>query len=425
MSAAAHLRRGWCPGALRPMRTGDGLLARIRISGGRLSLDHAEAIAQCAARFGNGLIEISSRANLQLRGIRDADLAALQARLADLGLLDADEATESLRNIVASPTADLDEGAILDPAPIVAALDALLSSDRALRGLPAKFGFVVDGGGALPLGDVEADIRFAAIETTGGAAFEISLAGDETIAARIAPSGLAAAARGLALAFLREAALAAPDARRMRHLVRVLGAAALFARAGLTAAAPVGARRRVAPDAWLGVHRYGATFCVGAAPSLGRIHATDLALLARESRGLGAANVRLTPWRGCIVTGLAADAASTLAASLERAGFTVNPADPLLAIVACSGAPACVNATRDVRADALALARDAPAGRGIVLHISGCTKGCARSTPTPLTLVAREDAYDLVHAGKASDAPSRRGLSLQDVATILIDMRGG
>ena len=425
MSALANLRRGWCPGALRPMLTGDGLLARVRVRLGRLSLDQAEAIAECAARLGNGIVEITARANLQLRGIRDADLGALQQRLDDLGLLDANEASESRRNIVASPIADLDESAILDPAPFVAALEARLAGDPALRRLPAKFNFAVDGGGALPLGDVEADIRFTAVGIASGAAFEIALAGDDRFAARCAPQDLAATASALARAFLREASLAGPDVGRMRHLTGKIGAAAIFARAELPSAAPLAAARQpMAPSAYLGAHRQGARFRVGAAPSLGRLRADDLALLARASRRLGARDIRLTPWRACLVTGLAADAARSLAALLDDAGFITDPANPLLAIVACSGAPACANAARDVQADALALSAKVAAGRGVVLHVSGCPKGCARSAPAPFTLVARANGYDLVIDGKAGGAPARQGLSLDEIALALARGQG-
>src|ERR1700677_991207 len=108
MSAPAALRKGWCPGALAPMQTGDGLLVRIRVPSGRLDLDRLAAIADCAGLFGNGIIEISSRANLQWRGVGEAALPALQRRLDELGLLDADAAGEGVRNIVASPISDMD-----------------------------------------------------------------------------------------------------------------------------------------------------------------------------------------------------------------------------------------------------------------------------------------------------------------------------
>ena len=34
MTATTHLRKGWCPGALRPMQSGDGLLLRVQAEGG-------------------------------------------------------------------------------------------------------------------------------------------------------------------------------------------------------------------------------------------------------------------------------------------------------------------------------------------------------------------------------------------------------
>ena len=62
--------KGWCPSALRPMQSGDGFVVRIRPHGGRLSAEQAEGIADLAERHGNGLIDLTGRANLQIRGVR-------------------------------------------------------------------------------------------------------------------------------------------------------------------------------------------------------------------------------------------------------------------------------------------------------------------------------------------------------------------
>ena len=95
--------KGWCPGAWRPMPSGDGLIVRIRPHGGRLSSAQATGLAELSDRFGNGLIDLTSRANLQLRGISDHGHEPLIRGLAQLDLLDADAGAESRRNVVVTP----------------------------------------------------------------------------------------------------------------------------------------------------------------------------------------------------------------------------------------------------------------------------------------------------------------------------------
>ena len=179
MNAIPPRRKGWCPGALQPMETGDGLLARVRASGGRLSLDQAAAIAESALACGNGSIGLSARANLQIRGVSERTLPDLRARLSAAGLLDADPEIERLRNIVASPLSDIDPEAAFDLAPAVASLEGRLAEDSSLGPLPAKFSSVLDARGRLPLAEVDADVRFEATPEDGEPSFAVFLGGDE------------------------------------------------------------------------------------------------------------------------------------------------------------------------------------------------------------------------------------------------------
>jgi precorrin-3B synthase len=456
--SAPSLVKGWCPTALRPMPTGDGLLVRIRLGCGRLSLDRARAIADCAARFGNGAIEISARANLQLRGISESGLPDLQMRLDELGLLDPREAMQGLPNIVASPISDIDPTAVIDVAPIVARLEHSLppcggglgrgvalshptgaksvlptghrdppprpsptggeGEEGARSGLlPPKFSFLVDGGGVLALGDVEADVRFEAFHGGEDTYCAVTLAGARDVAAQCRPDGVPEAAAALARAFLREASHR--GVRRMRDLVAQCGAAAVFAAADLALSAPSPLRRKASQRDFLGVHVFGASTCIGAAPSLGRLTADDLRTLAQEAARCSAVDIRVTPWRALIVTGLDQARADDLAAALAQRGFILDPADPRLAIVACAGAPGCANAARAVQADALDLTPLIGVADGIVLHVSGCEKGCAHAKPAPLTLIARASGYDLVVNGKASDKPAREMISAGTIASVL------
>ena len=98
--------------------------------------------------------------------------------------------------------------------------------------------------------------------------------------------------------------------------------------------------------------------------------------------------------------------------------------DPRLNVAACPGKPACARGTVSPREDALLLGRVAQglclSSPGLIgLHISGCAKGCARSTATKATLVGRNGRYDLVIDGTADDPPMREGLTLEEAKIAL------
>jgi precorrin-3B synthase len=206
----------------------------------------------------------------------------------------------------------------------------------------------------------------------------------------------------------------------MRERVARSGAAAVFAAAGLAPfAPPAPLRRRVSLRDFLGVHAFGASYGVGAAPSLGRMTAESLRMLSQQARRCSAGDIRLTPWRAFIVAGLDRAAAENLVLALTRQGFILDPVDPRLAVVACSGAPACANAARPVQAEALEFASSIVPGHGIVLHVSGCEKGCAHAKAAPFTLIARKEGYALVVNGKASDKPACELLSIGEIAPLL------
>ena len=139
MSAPTFQVQGWCPGALRPMMSGDGLVVRLRAAAGRLSPRQAAGIAAASRTHGNGLIDLSARGNLQLRGVTAASHGPLITDLRALDLIDADAAEEARRNILVTPFAD----AVTD-----ALAMRLAATLPAMPPLPGKFGFVVDTGAA-------------------------------------------------------------------------------------------------------------------------------------------------------------------------------------------------------------------------------------------------------------------------------------
>jgi precorrin-3B synthase len=399
-----ELRKGWCPGARRPMQAKDGLLVRLRISGGVVSAATLRGLAQAGRTHGSGLFDLSARANLQLRGVRGESLPLLIETLEDLGLLDDNAAAETIHNVLVSPLAGLDGR--IDAQSAAKALEAALAASKDLHALPGKFGFLIDDGSALSLGSVPADIRF---DWTGGQQpFAIGIGGHANEALFLGLCGgddIPGIALRLARAFLRLRSHMAEPPRRMRGLMASCGAAAIAALAGLRLGPPrkSGAIEEPCP---VGLLRFNERCCFGVGAAFGRLDANMLDAVARGGEIFSTGEIRFTPWRALILPHVQEQQAGAMGAYFTTHGFIVDPEDARLAIAACGGASTCECGTTDTRSDALALMFFARRFRktGVALHVSGCAKGCARQAATPFTLIAHAGRYDLVVDGSARDA---------------------
>ena len=400
--------KGWCPGAYATMASNDGLLIRAKIVGARIDAAQLAAVAAISADCGNGLVDLSQRAQLQIRGVNAATLPDALRRLGAANLLPRDAAAERVTNIIAAPLSD-------DANAMARELADAIQADHALRALPAKFLFAIDGG-TLPLSNIEADIRLSTAQLNNVA---ISVAGADDLAVIVDRTEAVATALELARAFvtLRNGAF---ELRRMGRLVKALGAARLFSEAGLVAA--LSRRPDSAPRPFLGAQEAGRLYFAGVAAPSGRWRASELEALAALAASQAGGELRLTPWRAILILAPSADAARSIVAAARARDLIVSHDDPRLAVVACPGAPECPQARGDTRG---ALARLAPlaqklAGKdGVGLHISGCAKGCARPGGAPVTLIADGGRFDLVDQGGASDAPQSTGLDIDAVESAL------
>lgn len=372
--------RGRCPGALRPMRSGDGLLVRLRPPSGRLDAAQAMAVCEAALAHGSGILDLTARGNLQLRGVSEAGHGPLLEALEALGLLDPDPVLEARRNILVTPFREEGDATSRLAGELACRLGELPE-------LPEKFGFAVDAGAAPLLAGAPADIRI-----------ERGLAG-----------GLVVRAEGAARGMPAEAGDAVDAAIALARWFSASGGAAAGRMARHLASTPLPATMRQVPPAPAapppapGPHEAG--LLCGAA--FGRIEAADLAALVERS---GAAGLRTTPWRLLLLEGVPRPGSRMP----DTTPFITAPGDPLLMVDACPGAPFCAAATVGTHEAARALAGRLP-GR---LHVSGCAKGCARPAPADIVLVGREGRFDLVRGGLPWDAPQRRNLAPADLPNL-------
>ncbi|HET6236400.1 MAG TPA: precorrin-3B synthase [Acetobacteraceae bacterium] len=418
--------KGWCPGALRPMESGDGLIVRLKISSGIVDAGLATHIARWSRRWGNGQIDLTGRANLQLRGLSVQHLAELHDAMADWHLLDHSAAAEAVRNVISSPLAGLDPTAVLDVRPIVSALEQRLATDTALHELPGKFGFAIDDGGRLGLEGVPGDVRFDAHFGADGPEFTVCLDGaslplcpDAPGLGPCGPDVVADVAAALAGVFLDARKGGQISIRRMGDLVALWGVEAIGQRAGLAhAGSPRAAGRPADPSMLLGTHRLGSAAYLGVGLPFGRIVAEDLGALAAAVIVNGGGEIRLTPWRAILVPVPSILLAHAVSRAVATSTFILDPHDPRRRIAACPGAPSCAHGTTPVHLDAARLAVELAGATGShqILHVSGCEKGCAHPKPASITLVARHGRYDLVRNGVPSDAPALRELTVDQAA---------
>ena len=360
--------KGWCPGAYRPMQSGDGLIVRVRPVLARLTAEQALGLCDAALRHGSGIIDLTSRANLQLRGVTAGSLDPLIADLDELGLLDADPGLEGRRNLLVQPL--WTAGDLTDRLTRV-----LLARLADLPNLPAKMGIAVDAGPAPVLSQHSADFRFE--RTADG---HLVLRADGSPTGQLVTEA-EAIDRLIPLAHWFTETGGAVAGRMSRHLEVTL----LPPEFTGTAPAPSAALPEPGPTA-LGP-AYGVAF--------GQIEA---AALSRLLTATGATALRVSPNRLLILEG---------GRQVETSDFIADPADPLRRVEACPGAPFCPSSSVETRQLARRLA---PLVRG-TLHVSGCAKGCAHAATADVALVGRGGAFDLVRNGAAWDAPVASGLA--------------
>ncbi|WP_237165151.1 precorrin-3B synthase [Pandoraea vervacti] len=439
------------------MDSRDGGLCRVKLPGGKLSATQAVAIADAAEAFASGTIELTNRANLQLRGVQpraQTDLSLTQRLLEDglgprmlhampgendLGRI---AVADDVRNLMLSATAGVDAGALYDTRTLADAILARLENEPCFAALSPKFSILLDGGEHLAALDHPHDVWLSSMCAAGAAQpkFVFGFAGHPTTTA----GGALAAVRAEDIpAFVHSVLctfvdLATADDKRMRDLLRVHCASGVAERAAAMAGvtlyrdAAVSAWRRTPADA---LRRFGAwaqrdgsdgsdgsddgsggrggrggLWHVGAQAPLGRIDATTLRALARLADAHASGTLRITPWQGVMFTDVPTHAVRPLEQALDALGMIRSPETPLGRLIACAGATGCAKALSDTKTDARELA--ARLHQSVEAHLSGCARSCAAAHCAPWTLLAvgpgRYDLYRQTAPDTAQPTPGHR-----------------
>ncbi|WP_208641620.1 precorrin-3B synthase [Streptomyces africanus] len=378
-TAVSRDRGDACPGTLRLHAADDGALARVRVPGGVLTVRQAEALADAAERLGDGDLHLTSRGNVQLRGLDDGCGGELAGLLDAAGLLPS-RGHERVRNVVASPLSGLDGRGTLDVRPWLTALDAALCASEAARDLSGRFLFALDDG----RGDVaglDADVTVRAT-ADGGAQLALGAAGE---ALRVSVEEAARAALWAAETFLEAARASGAQVWRVDELTLPHGELLDAVGRRLTAGGIRHERRSRETGRTDGPPPGMVGDGLSVHVPLGRLSARQW----RELTQVAAGELRLTPWRGVVLPTQGVHADASLA-RLAATGLVTDPRSPWLRVGACIGRPGCARSRADVRTDA-AGSLDAIGPHGLPLYWSGCERRCGHPRGDRVDVVAAAD----------------------------------
>jgi|GEM_PF-1451926 len=445
-------RRALCPGFYNMPKAADGHLCRIKLSLGAVSLRQLARIADLAEKYGSGDIELTTRGNIQLRGIKAEHRENLSAALTKIGLAPYARNGDDARNIMINPTAGFGLHGNKFALNLAEKLLNEIQTNPQYQTLSPKFSFYIDGGEDCAVPDHDNDIWVSFLPHSLGqeALCCIGLTsplprGQNDSRANIlgiAPiADILPVIRRILDLFLEAAEssglyrikdwlnLRSPDVifRDMQTALRPASEAAdayFPARwrriARETACADIDfAMKSLA----LGVHQtcLAGQYYFGTAPHLGRFSAETLRVFAKiAEQVLPQTPLRVTAQQTLIFSSCPRKIAEQARKHFTDEGFIANSNNIYAHMLCCAGAPFCAKGQANVQkaaaylAEALKNSETAVKKSGII-HLTGCPKSCAATEAENFTLLALDSETYAVYKSSANtgiSGESRFGLLL-------------
>ena len=165
----AQFRGKRVPRGIYEQRANGTFMMRIRIPAGGMTPVQMEKVAELSKKFGNGILHITTRQDVQLHWIKLVDTPKVMSELSEVGLTTKGGGGNTVRNITACYEAGICKKELFDVSPYAIALTEQLIKDKKSYTLPRKFKIAFSGCGE--------DCSFATVNDVGFIATERSLNG--------------------------------------------------------------------------------------------------------------------------------------------------------------------------------------------------------------------------------------------------------
>lgn len=389
----------------------DGYMCRLRFPGGILSAFQMRRVADVAETYGGGYVDVTTRANLQIREIRAEHATALLTELQETGILIKGAGADNIRNVTGTPTAGIDPQELIDTRPLCRELNAYILHHRELYGLPRKFNIAFDGGGTISaLADTN-DIGFTAVRVGEGKAvppgvyFRMELGGitghqefARDTGVLLKPEECVPMAAAVLRVFIEHGDRTDRKKARLKYLLdrwdieRYMEEVRKHlafepVRFPLEECVP---RGPVVKHGHIGIHpqRQEGLFYAGVLLPAGRLRLDAMRGLAEIAERHGSATIRLTVWQNLLISDIPAERIPAVKQEIEALGLHWRATLVRGGLIACTGNGGCRFAASDTKGHALAIAAHLEARFGdpslldqpVNIHLTGCPNSCAQHT---------------------------------------------
>ena len=405
-------------------------MLRLRMPNSIVNWRQFAGIADIAEKYGAGYAHVTTRANIQIRGIEAKNTTCVLEAVQDLGLTSRGSGADNIRNVTGDATAGIAANALLDTRPDTRRWHFHILNDRSLYGLPRKFNVGFDGGGPISTLEETNDIGFTAVRVAEGAPvapgvwYRLRLGGitghkdlARATGVVVAPADTAKVADAIVRVFIDNGDRTNRAKARMKYVIDAWGLEKFLAavedklgrkldRIDDAHILPRPPQNRQAHIGWHAQKQPGLLYA-GIALPVGRLEAAQVRAIADAARELGDGDVRMTVWQNVLVSGIAETSCTAFEKRMKEAGLSLAVSPLRAGLVACTGSSGCKLSNAHTKETAMAIAEhcdprvklDTP----INIHLTGCPNSCAQHYIGDIGLVGarvaegQEDTVDGYH----------------------------
>lgn len=380
----------------------DAFMARLRIPGGQLRTFQLREIAAITNELTSGYVQITTRANLQVRLIQPKDTPEFLRRIQSVGLHTRGAGADNIRNLTCNPTAGIDPVELIDCSSFIHELGHYILSHREFYDLPRKFNVAFDGGGLIGAVEDTNDIGVKAVRSADGkTTFRIAIGGAtghkafaQDVGVEVSPEQIVKVVLALIRVYIANGNRSDRKKARLKHLLekwtleqyleeteKLLGFK--LSRSPLDSELMSYPAEEVA-HSHIGVYpqKQSGLNYIGVALPVGQITAKQLIRLADLADHYGSGEIRLTVWQNLIIPNIPLDVVESVKRSLQKIGLDYRQSNVASGVIACTGNKYCKFSSTDTKGHAMALTKhlesrvklDVP----VNIHFTGCPNSCAQ-----------------------------------------------